>query len=123
MNASGGLSDRSLQIYTSTVATRLVALASENVGKVHGTERFERPLAHSSINRVIRVRVEAKSVGIAAGRLVPFLFKSTLQALVHKSVLGREDIRVPPHDHVLLSRLGALHLGVQLMASAHVVVR
>jgi len=67
------------------------------------------------------MRVEAKSVGEAAGRLVS-KFKPALQVLMHESLIVGEDIRVSPHDHVLLAGLGALHLGVQLMASAQVVV-
>ena len=79
------LANSRLQVDTSTVATRDIALSLEDVGEVNRSKRLLGPLTHGSVYRMFQIGVEVQSVSIAAGRLVSRI-KSALQPLVHESV-------------------------------------
>lgn len=119
------MSDSALQIHDGTASSGLVALSlaeTEDVGEVHGTKGRLRSLTHGSVDRVVRVGVKSESIGITASRLVS-LVESTLQFLVHESRFGRKNIRVAPHDQVLLPRFRAVDLRVVHVPCAKVVMR
>lgn len=91
--AALSISNRVRQVRDGASAASLVTLSlveAEDVGEIHSTPRL-RALAHGGIHGMVGVGVEVESVGMAAGRLVS-LVQTTLQVLVHESVLGVGDV-------------------------------